>query len=77
METQLNADKCSKCEFGYYVSADGLLCLPYPNGILGCIEYKTAVNCYKCDKGMYLAENIWLPVEDNKLVDECLYYNSD
>lgn len=48
MEYTTDADTCSSCEDGYYVSIDGESCIGNPNGIIGCDIYSDDTTCVKC-----------------------------
>jgi hypothetical protein len=45
------------CETGFFISTDGLSCVPYPTGIPNCARYLTIDTCTDCDPGYYLNKN--------------------
>lgn len=52
-----NADTCTTCATGYFLSADQKTCTAYPNGIFKCANYSSANTCTFCSPGYYLASN--------------------
>lgn len=72
--TQYNitSDRCTACAYGYYADTDGTNCIAYPQGIQGCITYKSKSECLECDTKMYLKDNACVQVTTE--LDNCIYY---
>lgn len=73
----INADMCMKCEDGFYVGENGLLCVNYPLGIQGCIDYENDKVCLGCKKNMYLVNNKCLEVPETGRIEKCVFYESE
>lgn len=72
-----NADECSVCDEGYFVSEDKTGCDEYPTGVKGCRTYTSKTACENCIENMYLVGNKCLDVEPDARIDECVYYESE
>lgn len=70
---QIEADKCIECAYGYHPANNGILCSPYPEGIKGCVSYKSKGKCDQCDVKMYLRDNSCITVDTE--IPNCSYYD--
>lgn len=70
----VTADLCSQCIAGFYLSNGNTTCTQYPTGIVGCIEYSSALNCTQCDVNLFFNGTWCNPVPTNQLVKNCTYY---
>lgn len=69
------ADRCLRCHVGYFISPDGIMCTPYPQGLNGCRIYRTKTTCKACESGKYLREGICLDVM--KPIENCVFYDDE
>ncbi len=66
-------NKCSKCESGFALSAEGLCFVPSTHGVLHCAVYNRFSDCVECQPGHFLFQNELCaevePIPDCKLYD--------
>lgn len=77
IDYSITEDKCMDCELGFFISEDGLKCIPYPDGIPHCNRYLTHDQCIDCDEGYFLKRNECLPLDEKRLIDNCVKYTDN
>lgn len=69
-----NADQCSVCATGYFVSSTTYACVAYPSGIAFCSIYTGATTCSMCNSGYYLSGNACLL---STVLGNCAVYSAN